>query len=758
MEASKEVHKWALNHPNSRVSEILTNAFPVKVKVNISETISRLEAIGKKEEIDLVKLIDFFKSYDGMYISIEPEREKCVLSETEIKAILRKTEGGKRGYIVLKKPLSWDESVGISKGIYEKSGKMFICLSMEKRLVGKITQYIGNKPYKLPLISEVKEKDTKADRVVKDIVFFNKGIDNRKVLVLDSYSTNVYLYKFISDTNNEYLLISLEELDTDNEEIVGMEVNMSDTITIGESKRLATTLPTLMTKRLPLTREVTHHTSDPFRRGNLPEGSITPEIIEKNVLVIRNTIFNIFTHPDVFEKLIISWMFSSSYKYPPHLFILGKGGFGKSQMINNIFKSTSTENRVWDGSECTFNSLLPTFGTIPVNEGYCYKTRMFAFMDEFLRAFTRTKRDKDRKIEELGRLNNYLEHQKDREAMSGVGHVMLQPTSRALVVTNPIMGVGDLYGLIDRTDEAFMSRWLVYFATPMHIQMINQQKEKIADKERKKFGEDEVIQPREFRKLLKWLQSFKISGVDDTRLIGIKNKLKAQIRSSDIQTHIDMRFLHHIRCVLDGLVKYRCLTEMVQEESEFKPIDLDYDNLFDLLSVVVSSWEFGAEKIMTLPVNVREHYLDEKSQLIFQLVNDSVKSTEDELKELALRNKITDGKNFLSYLNTLKQYDLIWVDKEGLIHPHWYKKGEQIRIDTIPTYKVGEKKRNLLHEVENIIIDLLADPEKNEVFYEDIIIEAKKKMIDEGKINGILIELKKKSVIIEKSKNCFIMV
>ena len=354
-------------------------------------------------------------------------------------------------------------------------------------------------------------------------------------------------------------------------------------------------------------------------------------------------------------------------------------------------------------------------------------------------------------------MNNYLEWQKSRSALSGVGGVMLHPTSRAISVTNPLFGTKSLPEVIHKTDDAFIARWLVYYPTPGHIQHINTAKDTKADTENIKYKEGEFIPPKEFKKMLKWMQSFKVTGMDVPRIVKIKDEITKNLPEV-LQEHTKIRLMHHLKCLLDGIVKYRYFCKGVFDSKDYVVEDEDYDELENIMVTISSTWSLGSTEIMTLPVRVREQHLDKTANKLYRLICDALKIKESDLEELASRNGIGRVK-YPTNLALLIQYELIREENE-IIFPHWYGPG-QANVGDYPSDiksikpEVIEAKSREMETMKQIEECIKEDDKGTGVPIDDFILIGEKQELSESDTDKIIQEMKVKGRIFEWKPNLF---
>jgi hypothetical protein len=349
-------------------------------------------------------------------------------------------------------------------------------------------------------------------------------------------------------------------------------------------------------------------------------------------------------------------------KYPLHLMIVGEKHSGKSALLNCIYMKSREIRDIFSGSSSTLKSLVPSFKYNPAKLGYLAESNRFAFCDEFLRciANTRTTSDGSYREESVATMNDLLEHQK-REAGSGVSQARPNMTARVIATTNPIKGINCMEDLINYLDGSFLSRWLIYFQNKEHYAPIRKSKDKELKTLKYKMSIDNFIS------IIDYLNTFN-SEYDDNKLDEILNSVPEML-SENLRKHYDSRHRHHIECLMDGIVKTRCLFE---RDMSFKAKEEDYEKLKEIWFKVISSW-IDSDHIKKLPVEFRKYYIPENAQYLFnQLCSEKRPLGRIEFEEIAL--KAMDKNTYRDMHILLRDLDLI-IEDNGFVKPFYMKDG-----------------------------------------------------------------------------------
>jgi len=342
--------------------------------------------------------------------------------------------------------------------------------------------------------------------------------------------------------------------------------------------------------------------------------------------------------PKWFKILIWSWLTHEkkgvTNEYPFHLFICGPPAGGKSTLMNILHEHSMESQPLFTGSTSTLKALIPSFKEIHVKRGYLADSDRYGFIDEFLRCIQRTTMP-GAINEELATMNDLLEHQK-RRAASGVSSENINMTARMLSCTNPPGGISDMNGMLKKYDKSFLSRWMIYMQTDLHVNMI-----KKADPT--ELGTSSFrFEPTDFVSFMDYLHTF--GSKYDMKRVQKIYKEPIELFDGDMKDHYTSRHLHHIECLMDGIVKTRCFTEF---DESFEAKEEDYDTLADVWANIIRSWIESA-RIETLPIERRKYYVPENSRYIFDEI-DSPK-TREEIEAIALK-----------YMNKSQYYNSIEI-------------------------------------------------------------------------------------------------
>ena len=313
----------------------------------------------------------------------------------------------------------------------------------------------------------------------------------------------------------------------------------------------------------------------------------------------------VYNQPDNYGRLRHSILLSGKFEgYPLHSFIWGGFGIGKTQEIeclDNIFQET-----ILEAANSTPKSLIPSFSEKIPNPGFILNCNRVALIDELMKmvdnALNNTRGSNDVK-NQFGNLNFILEHRK-RRANSGNGQLFCMPTSKVLAVMNPSSKSNYIHQELDIIEASTISRVMPYVKGENYVKFIENNVLKKCAKTHplycKKNVENGKNIPHNLPLFAQRIRAFYLTIYDSCQAFNSKvNQGRVKIihdslvnlAKNPMKTLWKRRGYHHTFLVLDGIVKYRCLFEDLDDSFEAK--DIDYDNLEKILIEMVLNWNFN---------------------------------------------------------------------------------------------------------------------------------------------------------------------
>lgn len=469
---------------------------------------------------------------------------------------------------------SYDELQYLVKQVYDKKKKIVFLIDKGSAFKGKVLNEIV--PYKQTVKLVYLAEKSYQGAEIRKIYFFDDKEDARTWRMIDHIEGQFWTYQFESQ-HQQFILLSKHRLDLETCTVEGTLVPLEDNLPIGVDKKIKVGLPIIFV-----------HTVSKSK----------PEFIDHQQLIDRltkmglthekffNWLFSIgpksYNHPDYFQYLISSYLLSSKLEYPLHLLVIARQGSGKSTMEDAIWNKYDEEQEIVEGSCSTMKSIIPSFkGNLP-NPGAILRSNRLCIIDEFLRILMRAEKE-DRELQ-LSSLNPILEH-RNRAVGSGNSNLMMSPTSRILAVTNPVWGTGTMDGFTQHIDNSFISRLLVWYQDKPHIHFI----ESGVGLEATSYQMDQD----EWLGILDYCHSFR-AKYELSEVLKVYEKgfllLGADTAENKLGLVRDVytaRYKHHIECLMDGIIKTRCICT---QDATFTASAKDYKTLHLLWMRMIAGW------------------------------------------------------------------------------------------------------------------------------------------------------------------------
>ena len=594
----------------------------------------------------------------SLYVEEEDYVDKSVIEKYS------RLSMGTEGVMGIHLPYNYKQIKRLTNGVYKRSGLIKFYISREKTIYGKIIAEIYEYSQKIPIATLIESKKVDketGDPMDKRIALFGEKIDNKSYFKIKEIEVPFYVYRFITEYNQELILFTTQRQEIGDYIVTGMVTQCDDLKALTESAKLPTKLPFFFAQQLR-NRIIKFNDHGEFR-SRLNHLGITKKSFFDFPFTINNkgTLYKL-RHPKWFKWLVWSWITHAPVglfnNYPLHVLIVGPPGSGKSLLLNGLHNRSKESRSIFSGVSSTLKNLVPSFKHTPAKLGYLAESNRFAYCDEFLRCLlnTRSTSNNGARDESVAIMNDLLEHQK-REAGSGVSRVNVNMTARIIATTNPVRGLHSMEDMLRLLDHSFLSRILIYYQSDQHIDMIKKCKDTDLDKFVTEVSDNDWVS------ILDYLHSIP-SEYDMNRVEKIYLSVMP-ILSEDLKNHYESRHLHHLECLLDGIIKTRYLFE---KEHNFKAQDKDYEILEMVWKNVIKSW-IQPEHIKRLAVNERIFYLPENSQWLYWKIA--------ELKRPV--NRIETEKIALTDLNKSEYIDAMMIllenkllrEIEGVIKPHF---------------------------------------------------------------------------------------
>lgn len=526
---------------------------------------------------DFYETINFLNAYLDTEVLHTAVKENSDVPKQFLTSLFGR--GLENSILKIAQPFNFSQIKVLTQQIFKESKDdktLTFSISKHEKIDGKVIGEVEQRKIKIPLAWTVKT-------VFKDIESYIPYIFGEKLpykaKIVDEISGEFFLYRFLSKGGKEYTIASSEKLNLDDYTLEGISIEVEDTKIIGEAYKLLNkyTVFFIHTATTHICQFKTHQ--ELFKKAD--ELKITGNKLHNYLCSFKkdNTI-QILEHPRWFVRLVSAFLFhkkkGDTAEYPMHLLWISERGSGKTTFMEGIQQRSGETQGIIAGSTSTMKYLIPSFKETRRPEmGALAKASRICVVDEFFRIIRITFQEHD---DGCGKMNDLLEH-KDRQAGSGHGMIRTSMTARLIAGTNPIAGTKEITNLVERFDDSFLSRFLIYYQTDEHVKLVHAQK-----KVPKAFMKD-WIEVNDFLSIQDYLQSFD-AIYDREKVIEIFDKY-LPIFSEQILGIYEARYLHHLECLIDGVVKTRCL---ITRDSSFKATEEDYKEADLIWNTVIRGW------------------------------------------------------------------------------------------------------------------------------------------------------------------------
>jgi len=485
-----------------------------------------------------------------------------------------------RSITKVKDKSSWNNLKKLSRKHYKDKGKFRAFISPEIELKGKVIAKDCEGLIEVNLMTLTYYITKEGDRSEK-LFFIDEPIDKRSIgKIDDTYTEDFWIYNFKTGSKDYILLVGKDDkLDYEEYTLTGTQVSISDYADVGKYSRLSTSKNIILLhtaiKRIP---KYSNH-KDFFAKVKalkLNEGNNLNEFIfSKNGIYYRN--------PQEYEGLMMALILSCSKDgYPLHFLGIGGAGCGKSTTLEGLH-SKSGEQNIFSGSGSTFTALIPSFKGSVVKAGHMRSSNRLCFADEFFKALIRV--DDDERAIKLTQMDELLEH---KQRLSGSGNCESEGkmTSKFIAVTNPVWGNNTIAQTLNKYEDSLstISRMLMFYYDPAHIRYIEQQKEQ------RQQVKVRCVSSDDFLGFYDYIYTIECE-TEHKKLSEIYKMAQAHLqRKEEYSLILQMwgtRYIHHLSCLLDGIVKERCIKEL---DDLFTAKPEDYKKLTEMVLYLLGSW------------------------------------------------------------------------------------------------------------------------------------------------------------------------
>jgi len=602
----------------------------------------------------------------------------------------------------------YEEIKLLSRLIYDRTGNLSFFVSNSFRMKGSVVSELGKSAEEYPVITLVESRTTNENNIpTRAIRFIDEYYDKRKWDVIQELTCPFFLYRFLGEDNKEYVLFSKERLVHEEYTLNGMLVGISDRKEIGEVSRVAKKLEIVFVHNVKKRIIV-------FKNHDELINFVEKKRVNRNFLtwLFSKTDGDkryLYEHPKWFMDFIGAWVLHAKWgrgvSYPIHLIIVAKEGTGKTTLLECLSEKFAENEPVIGAGGCTLKYFIPSYARNPPQIGALAKANRVCLVDEYFRALITNTREGARE-EGMARMNDLLEHRK-RAMGSGasgqLGDVVMR--ARLLSVTNPIYGTIDMNALCNRIDRSWVSRHVVYYMSDEHVNFVK-------DKDVNYLEEvDFDLDVNDFLGIVDYLHTFR-SVYDDLLVNNIHNDF-TDLLSEEVKSVYVARYPHHIHCLMDGLVKLRCVQEL---DPTFQAKSVDYERLRVVWGMIVGSWLHSYDYIKKLDKESRMNLIPSDARQIFAVLKDNKYVTRELVREKL--SGVLHGRRVNNLIGLLVDWELVY-DYGGYLYPYWYEKSEKVYTDRDIAQKILEMCDGKIVSVDDVIREF-GDDERVERIIESL--------------------------------------
>ena len=595
----------------------------------------------------------------SLYVEEEDEIEENVIKNYS--RLGKKTEG----VVGIHQNFNYIQLSKLTNGVFKETGLIKFYISREKTIYGKILAEAYEHIQKIPIayLMEAKKEDKDFGDKIKKVFLFGEKFSRNEWNLLKEITMPFYVYRFLTEGNDDFILLTTDQHEIGDYILTGVQTHVTDFKSLTESAKLPTKLPFFFAQEIK-NRIIRYKNHEEFFNRVKYLGIKKENLFDYPFTITKGKKTWKLLQPNWYKWLIWSWLTHEEKglinSYPFHILQIGPKHSGKSLLLNALHAKSKESRPVFSGSSSTLKSLVPSFKYNPTRIGYLAESNRFSFCDEFLRCLvnTRTTKEGSQREESVAIMNDLLEHQK-RRVGSGISSVNVNMTARILSTTNPIRDIKNVEDLINSFDESFLSRWLVYYQTEDHVQLIRKSRDSMLDLFKFK------IEVNDWISLIDYLHTFS-SKYSMKKVDEIFNAVP-EILTENLRKHYDARHTHHIECLIDGIIKTRC---MLEGDSSFEANEEDYKTLKEVWLNIIGSW-LNIDSIRNIEISQRINYLPENCQYIYwKLVELKHLATRDEVEEIAMKSMTL--REYYSAWSTLKDMELV-IEGSDKARLHYFK-------------------------------------------------------------------------------------
>ena len=565
-------------------------------------------------------------------IDVEEQAKEILIEEKAIQEI----EGYKKKRLNwIDDPFydSWEKVLGHTKKLFKHNAvydgekpEWFFLAHSKDTIVGK-PQMIEDVKVRIPLIrlSVRKKKDELMEKKLFYLIGekYDKRYDGNLV---DAFSLDFYKYMIKTPNDERYFIFSETKLPNQTCTIQGMCVEMDDVTEMNNTMKIPILSKVFFAKdAIPDVKIITNEELVEFTK----ERKITE--FDWLTYLATHRFGTINSFPLEVEMLKSAWLLSGKVDgWPLHLFVIGPPGtrktMGWAETLSDKF-SEDGDGFIMDSGNSTLKGLIPSYKGNIAEPGFLAKAERVAIVDEIMKLVEREmqKHESSSSGNILGEINPIMEH-KNRKVYSGnTSECNMTATAKNLFIGNPLSNRTTIAGHVGVIDPSTMSRGLWWVqdyeeqkfvlgengiirpngeefvqssTNPPQTDLILSNWMDVIENRKNKtlnnslcivLGESggELFSRNEFLTIYDSCNCF-VSKVEDKEIYRIIKGILS-LCAGQMKEILEARAYHHIKLVIDGLCKHRCLFR--DYDPTFTPKPEDYDLAERILVRMVKSWD-----------------------------------------------------------------------------------------------------------------------------------------------------------------------
>lgn len=484
-----------------------------------------------------------------------------------------------------------------------KIKKMFVAHSNDT-IRGR-PQLIDQTQKRIPLVRWCTKKEDGDSGKQTNLVtyFFDDKFDKRFVSQeLELFALDFWFYRVITEEGKEYYLLSQKQFPNEVCDFSGMIVEMDDFAELTQSMRMKSLSRVMFVKSfVPSVKTITPEELVQFTKHR----KITEDKF-LSFLAYHPELNSWNRFPEETEKLKAAQILSSKADgYPLHIGVIGVAGSRKSKgYVETTAHKFSEHPHIVEGANSRIKGLSPSFKEKPANLGYLANCERMGFVDELSKMIEAEQKTHDNMGNVLGEINASLDHSR-REVTSGNDNSCIaEATSKFLFVMNPLSKKRSIYDHVGVIDKSTMSRLLWWVQDSNEIDFVHSEDGIIRKVKNVDEANDKLIilsDTKEKQQSLCWVDFDRdefltlfdscqniLCPTNDKKVEKLANMI-TNLARNPMKEVWRPRGDHHVKLLIDGLVKLRCL--FVDYDDTFKPKQCDYDMAKRILMRMLNSWE-----------------------------------------------------------------------------------------------------------------------------------------------------------------------